>query len=392
MRTSNGFLVILACLSALLLAGCPPPEGNGIVAAFSATPTTGSAPLAVEFTDESVLPGGASATYQWNFGDGTESAEASPRHTYKTPGEYTVTLTVTTDSGSDAEQKTGYISVLPSVSDSTPISFGDTNLETAVRQALEIATGDITAGDARAAVALQVVDVVLTDLDGLQYFTNLEVLRISGGYDGQTALNLTPLSGLVNLMELYLDGDGVVDLTPLAGLENLEVLHVYDNFIDDISPLANLAAIKTLYLYNNEFSDVSPLSGLTNLTDLNLFGNFIQDPSPLASLTQLRTLYLDNNQVSDLTFLESLTALNSLYLGMNTIADVSPIANLTNLSALGLNDNQITEIQPLATLTNLTALFIDGNPLTAESACPTVQVLIETGAEVYADFDCDGNP
>jgi hypothetical protein len=37
--------------------------------------------------------------FQWDFGDGTTSTEQSPVHTYATRGEYTVTLTVTTESG-----------------------------------------------------------------------------------------------------------------------------------------------------------------------------------------------------------------------------------------------------------------------------------------------------
>lgn len=35
--------------------------------------------------------------YLWDFGDGNTSAEAEPAHTYATPGEYTVTLTIVTE-------------------------------------------------------------------------------------------------------------------------------------------------------------------------------------------------------------------------------------------------------------------------------------------------------
>ena len=46
---------------------------------------------AVTFTNNS--SGGQS--YLWDFGDGTTSTEANPEHTYATPGDYTVSLTVT---------------------------------------------------------------------------------------------------------------------------------------------------------------------------------------------------------------------------------------------------------------------------------------------------------
>jgi PKD repeat protein len=45
-------------------------------------------------------PGGSVTGYSWSWGDGTaESAGIAPTHTYLTPGEYTVTLTVTDNYG-----------------------------------------------------------------------------------------------------------------------------------------------------------------------------------------------------------------------------------------------------------------------------------------------------
>ncbi|MFN0202068.1 MAG: PKD domain-containing protein [Bacteroidia bacterium] len=49
----------------------------------------------ITFTDET----SNSTAWLWDFGDGTTSAEHNPVHTYQTPGEYTVTLTVTNEDG-----------------------------------------------------------------------------------------------------------------------------------------------------------------------------------------------------------------------------------------------------------------------------------------------------
>jgi len=57
---------------------------------FSASPTSGNAPLEVAFTDKSI---GSSTSWNWNFGDGTNSTEENPVHTYNSSGQYTVTLT-----------------------------------------------------------------------------------------------------------------------------------------------------------------------------------------------------------------------------------------------------------------------------------------------------------
>jgi PKD repeat protein len=79
---------------------------------FLASPTTGEAPLTVQFFDVST-PGSAAITaWQWNFGNGATSTAASPEATYATPGSYDVSLTVTTDAGSHTRTLAGVISVL----------------------------------------------------------------------------------------------------------------------------------------------------------------------------------------------------------------------------------------------------------------------------------------
>jgi len=79
------------------------------VAAFTATPTTGTAPLTVRFTDQSTND---PTSWTWDFGDGNSSwSEQNPVHTYAAAGTYTVTLTATNSAGSDDETKTGYIVV-----------------------------------------------------------------------------------------------------------------------------------------------------------------------------------------------------------------------------------------------------------------------------------------
>lgn len=80
------------------------------VAAFTGTPTSGTAPLAVAFTDTSA---NAPTSWNWDFGDGdaTNSTTQNPVHTYAANGIYTVTLTATNSAGSDSRTMTGYITV-----------------------------------------------------------------------------------------------------------------------------------------------------------------------------------------------------------------------------------------------------------------------------------------
>lgn len=63
----------------------------GPLAGFSASPLTGSAPLTVTFTDESL---GDPTFYIYDTGDGFRLMGANPTYTYRTPGIYTVTQKV----------------------------------------------------------------------------------------------------------------------------------------------------------------------------------------------------------------------------------------------------------------------------------------------------------
>jgi len=78
------------------------------IADFTASPTSGIAPLRVVFTNTST---GDYTASLWDFGDGMTSTLKSPTHVYETAGVYTVTLTVSGPGGSDREVKADYITV-----------------------------------------------------------------------------------------------------------------------------------------------------------------------------------------------------------------------------------------------------------------------------------------
>ena len=74
---------------------------QGPTAAAGATPTTGKAPLPVDFSSVgSSDPDGSIVSYSWNFGDGSPASSApQPSHVFASPGTFTATVTVTDDNG-----------------------------------------------------------------------------------------------------------------------------------------------------------------------------------------------------------------------------------------------------------------------------------------------------
>ncbi|MBK7886173.1 MAG: PKD domain-containing protein [Bacteroidetes bacterium] len=69
--------------------------GNSLVPSFTMNDSAGCGPLTIQF--DCTVPN--ATTWSWDLGDGTTSTLDNPVHTYTNPGSYTITLTVTTQSG-----------------------------------------------------------------------------------------------------------------------------------------------------------------------------------------------------------------------------------------------------------------------------------------------------
>lgn len=115
--TSTGiFTVTLNCSNA---AGFNVSQKIGYVtvtlsspaANFSSNVTSGHAPLAVQFWDNST---GLPNDWHWTFGDGNvNDTSRNPVNVYSNPGLYTVILIVNNGVGSNTTTKTDYIEVMP---------------------------------------------------------------------------------------------------------------------------------------------------------------------------------------------------------------------------------------------------------------------------------------
>ena len=76
---------------------------------FKCFPTSGLIPLTVNCTDQSK---GTIDSWLWDFGDLGKSSEQNPYHIYKSPGTYSITLTVSGPGGKSASFHENYISQL----------------------------------------------------------------------------------------------------------------------------------------------------------------------------------------------------------------------------------------------------------------------------------------
>ena len=104
----------LILLGTVILSGCLfQPENNPPVPALTIDLEQGYAPLTVSFdASGSYDPDGDRLSFVWDFGDGTTGSGTVVKHTFSSPGEYTITLRVVDPRGGEASAS-AEVNVLP---------------------------------------------------------------------------------------------------------------------------------------------------------------------------------------------------------------------------------------------------------------------------------------
>ncbi len=155
----------------------------------------------------------------------------------------------------------------------------DAALEACVRDALQLADGEVFAEDVAELQRLNCADRGIADISGLEAFTSLDELSL---WENDIR-DLEPLSGLTQLRTLQLGANPIADLAPLAGLVGLERLGLGSADLHDVQALADLGALTWLDLNDNALTSdaVSPLCELGALSWLMVDHNRIDDVSAL---------------------------------------------------------------------------------------------------------------
>lgn len=130
--SGNSLNITVPAQSVTLLVILPSRGNQPPVASAVASPTSGPAPLLVNFNGSgSSDPDGTISSYAWDFGDGSSASGSSVSHTYNTPGNYMARLTVTDDRGA-----TSSATVSVTVNANTPAA--PTNLTASVSSSTQI--------------------------------------------------------------------------------------------------------------------------------------------------------------------------------------------------------------------------------------------------------------
>lgn len=191
----------------------------------------------------------------------------------------------------------------------TGFDFGDVmddaNLRTCIKENLGLANSDaITADLVFNTTAINCFCQNISDIDGLQYFTNL------------TSLNL--------------GNNSLVDIRNISSLTALTDLKLSGNFIDDLEtnhPLSSLTALTNLDLSNNQIGNTTAFANLNNLEFLSVAHNNLSDIESLAANTGVGAgdvVVLDGNCLTSVAALNQIGVIQSRNPTLITFDDQTP--------------------------------------------------------------------
>ena len=190
----------------------------------------------------------------------------------------------------------------------------------------------------------------ISNLKGIEYFTNLSSLNISNN-------NLTSvdLSHNTNLEDLYCSNNQLTSLN-LSNLTNLEILDCSNNKLTTLYAYS-FSELKTINCsYNTLLTYVYCYND--NLTSLNVTG-----------CTALKQLKGDENpNLSTVTGLADCTAMTYINLGDCALTDISAVSGMPNLTTLEVYNNRLTSLD-VHGKSNLKTLNIFNNPLLTDLKC-----------------------
>ncbi len=275
-------------------------------------------------------------------------------------------------------------------------NFPDANFRSYLMS--EYPSGVITTAQLNARTTLEVNSKGISDMKGVEYFT--ELTRLSCYGNNITTINVTSNRKLTYL-NLYNNKLTSINVSNNTALEQL---YLHRNQLQTVSVTYH-TALRTLWVENNP-----------NLTYVSCYNNVLTnlDVSSCPSLGTL--LCYENPNLSYVNGLETCTAMNHLDVEDCAFTDLSAVANMPNLQKLYARNNRLTTLDvsnhhQLAYLRvlgntqltklycndcNLTSLIVNNCPALTEFMCYNNRNLQEivglaecSALEVFSCYCCD---
>ena len=234
------------------------------------------------------------------------------------------------------------------------------------------------------------------------YYGYLCVYKIGEEYTDAPRLDLsnmgiTDLSGLeyfVGLYELNLSNNNISDITPLKYLNNLHILNLSHNKITDLSAISNCSICLLEYEFQdwdfsyNEITSIAPMNNWYKVKNCYIEAWHDFDPA-----VRDININLSHNKITDISGVEDWIAILHLDLSYNEISDISNLKNY-NFKFYPIDESIPEEYKDMAKL----KIDFSGNEIDSEEAgvAEIVKLFEEKDAEIIlkalvkGDLDGDG--
>ena len=213
--------------------------------------------------------------------------------------------------------------------------------------------------------------------------------------------DLSVVSSLSELRELYIEGTNVSDLTPIKGLQQLQRLDCYVTQVSDLTAITALKRLQFLDCSNTNVSDLTPIAELFSLTHVDATGCYVGFvPNSIKNLEKLKFINLRNNEIKRLPReLGELGALKTLFLDGNPLEDPLPELIAPGQPQATINVLRWLRGEPIAPEAQepdppTPPESADDPPAIPEQGAGPRVVLDQTGRLVFAkpsDLDAKGN-
>lgn len=219
----------------------------------------------------------------------------------------------------------------------------------------------------------------ISNAEGIQYFTSITTLRLSGNQLG----SLPDFSGITGLVNFYASDNELTELPDFSTMANLRDFQVMDNQLTELPDFSNNNQLRSLYCSNNQLQTLADLSHLPELQKLVMGNNPVNEVLDFSFCPNLTELHIHKIDTDTIIGLAELTQLEVLYAWENSIRDLSGLNENTVLKQLVVFHNALTDLPVLDNKPGLEVLDINSCYLTFEDIAPVLN-LATAPALVYS--------
>lgn len=202
----------------------------------------------------------------------------------------------------------------------------------------------------------------ITNAEGIQYFTNIATLDLSGNQ-----LSTIPdLSNTSTLKNFYASNNQLTVLPDFSNLTQLVDFQVMNNQLAALPDLTNASDLHSIYCSENNLTDFPDLSNFPNMRRLVIGENPYNEPIDFSTCVDLEELHIHRTGADTIIGLDKLTKLKILFAWENQIEDFSGLNANTTLTHCIIYKNPLSHLPELANKPNLNSINVNNCKLTFE--------------------------